>query len=105
MKHNRKQRGRATPKLLAEGGFVEIILVIVAILAIAGVVALWYFSKNNSSAVDNSLPSQKITPNTASPNPASSDSSSAALDAELDAIVVEDPSLYFKEIDNDLINL
>lgn len=78
---------------LKNRGFVEIILVIVAVLAIAGGAALWYFTQGNF----------KITTDTAAPDYSSS--TSADLETELNGIELDDPTADFKDIDSDLNSL
>lgn len=89
MLHNKKQRG-----------FIEMVLVIIGFLILVGVAVFWFAAQSKNLSVPNFIESRE---SQATPSPASG--SDASLDAELEAIEVEDPTSDLKDIDSDLNNL
>lgn len=81
-------------------GFVEMLLVLVGFLLLVGIAVFWFATQSKKPSFPNFIESRQ---SQATPAPAAGTSTS--LDAELEAIEVEDPTGDLKDIDSDLNNL
>lgn len=85
---------------MRSSGFIEMGLVIVGFLILVGVAVFWFTTQVKNLSVPNFIESRQ---SQASPSPTSG--TNASLDANLEAIEVEDPTSDLKDIDSDLNRL
>lgn len=83
-----------------QSGFIEMLLLILGLVAIVGIGA-YYFLFAQKTSNSKTTPSAQLT----SSNGSSTSETTADLDTELNAILLEDIDSDFKDIDSDLSSL
>lgn len=85
-------------------GFVEMVLVLAAFLVIVGVGVFWFYLQSQNSK-KSAMPNFTRSQIQALPSSSPAANSNASLDADFEAVQLDDPTSDLKEIDQDLNNL